>query len=76
MQDVNLNSFYAEAYTFIRGLERTLVNTGWTLSAVRKMQETMGIQRRERLCKVWNRDQKRFMEKVIFDMGIEEQVSF
>lgn len=29
-------------------------------SAVRKMQATVGTQRRERFCKVWHRDQKRF----------------
>lgn len=41
VQDVNLNSFYPEAYTFIRGLERTLSTQGGHSECVGKMQETI-----------------------------------
>lgn len=68
--------FLCRSLHFYKRIRKNTVNTGWTLSAIRKMQETTGIQRRERFCEVWNRDKKGFMETVIFEMGIEEQVSF
>lgn len=53
VQDVNLNSFYPEAYTFIRGLERTLSTQGGHSECCRKNAgDYMGFQRKERFCMI------------------------
>jgi hypothetical protein len=51
-QDVKLNGFCPEAYTFIRGLERILSTQGGHSKCRRKMKETMSAPRREGFCEV------------------------
>lgn len=79
LQDVNLNSFYLEAYTFIRGLESTVSTQGEHSECWKKNAGDYGHSQKghlEKGSRFGKGIKKDFTEKVVFKMGLQEQVGF